>query len=216
MHNKLLIRDRKEIMCNNVCYSYPPFVGNILETRDKILSKRLYLTSFKENVSLIHSVIMNNNNDFTCDIIERLKENILWCFTLLLVMPGDGVYIKDMRRSFMMNEVKIIESIKRGKEVNGVKYSTDKKIRFVPFGYNADNRTANHPLYIALAGEDGAKQLEDIASKYSNKPCLFSPENIEQKATYATALNSNYKGDGLGIYINCRGACSRSIAFGKY
>ena len=51
---------------------------------------------------------------------------------------------------------------------------------------------AKNPYIIALAGEEGADKLAEIADKYRNKPYLYSYESVKEPITRVSALNFDW------------------------
>ena len=93
------------------------------------------------------------------------------------------------------------------------------EVRFVPFGYQTESMSSlelsKNPYIIALAGEDGAEKLAEVADKHSKKPYLWSFNSVSQPETRVSALYSYWDlGSRLFVDGYDRGGNRYGGAFG--
>lgn len=188
--------------------------GDYMSLKTEIESYGLKTPTISEIVSLAHSVLMNpSKKDYNYPIYEEYRErewklhHLLYAesvegFTGCLTIPGKGVYIKDypilMDNKIEMNKDKLSERLI--KENNGVLYSEDNKVRFVPW----DNIPVSHPefsskknsLLIALVGEEGKNKLSELITKYSLYGFIHINKKLKKPTLGCTYIHKYGIGDG--------------------
>ncbi|HLF53667.1 MAG TPA: hypothetical protein VI544_00650 [Candidatus Nanoarchaeia archaeon] len=131
--------------------------------------------TFAETVSLVYSVIQNQNNQYTNQVLHILSRYWLWGFSNITYIPREGVFISDRNR----------ENV------------------HVPFGFKTGEQSiaqiAKNPLVLALAeGGEGVEKLVEIAKTFQHKPSIWGlkrVDDIEHRAAGLDAYNdSNFNG----------------------
>ncbi len=93
--------------------------------------------------------------------------------------------------------------------------ANDSSVRFVPFGFKTEgmNTTelAKNPYVVALAGQESAEKLAEVAGKHRNIPYLWSFESVDKPTTRVASLGS---GRGLVVGGGGRGYGRGGLAFG--
>ena len=97
--------------------------------------------------------------------------------------------------------------------------SNDSSVRFVPFGFETESMSAiqlvKNRYVIALAGEEGAEKLAEVAGKFKQKPYLWSFKSVNEPTTRVSALSSNWDlGHWLLVGGDLHGDCGAGHAFG--
>tara|TARA_Y100000310_G_scaffold339280_1_gene431512 strand:- start:19860 stop:20570 length:711 start_codon:yes stop_codon:yes gene_type:complete len=157
-----------------------------------------------ETASLVYDAF-NSDDKYSKGIRETMKNRWLWGFTGTLYVPGEGAYIQDdpETREGMpfMDHSELVEKLEAG----------DPSVRHVPFGFQTGTMSTlelSRNAYIkALAGEEGAEKLAEVAERHKGKPYLWSFESVSRPATRVSGLNSGWDlGDHrLGVGGSDRG-----------
>jgi len=189
----------------------PDTYANVQEA---LIKDNLKAPTASQNASLIYSAFKNQDNEFSQNIINTMKNRWLWCFTGNLYVPDKGVFIQD-NPDIKNNKISMnLEDLEKKLEAN------DSSVRFVPFGYKIQEQTSKqlekNQYIIGLAGEEGAQKLAEIADMYKDKeePYVYSFENIEKETARATALDSYWDRNCLYVDGDCFAAVRNSLAFG--
>ena|SRR3989344_1210506 len=188
----------------------PDTYSNVAES---ITNAGLDRPTMAETASFIHPAFQNDEKEFA-EIKELMKSNGLWAFTGSLYVPNKGAYVQDnpeIRNSMpFMEESQLVRKLEE----------KDPSVRFVPFGFKTERMTsrelAKNPYVIALAGEEGAENLAQVADNYREEPYLWSFTSVDQPLTRVSALASGWeRGDrGLGVVGGSRGNDWVGCAFG--
>ncbi len=180
---------------------------NYFNIEGRIKSGRLRVPTFAETVSLVYASL--NFNGECHNEAARLAINPvfwLWASTANLYSREEGVYVQDNPRieesELIMNRETLLKKLEQ----------KDSSVRFVPFGFKERELTPRelekHPLIVALAGEEGAEKLSQIArNKYfTGKPWLTSFElsynsysHIKEIKRFSTFY---YHKDSCGLEID--------------
>lgn len=185
---------------NELTFIHPAKGPNTyLNVNSQILESNLKTPTMSENASLIYSAWQNPKDKYSSEIIEKLRSNWLWSFNGILYVQNEGAYIQD---SPEVKEGKV--SINKSDLVKKLE-SKDSTARFVPFGYKIGKQTPKelekNPFVQALAGEEGAEKLAEVASKYKANPYVWSFENVDENIIrIASLLSGRLLGsDRLGV-----------------
>ena len=141
-----------------------------------------------------------------------MKDGRLWAFTGSLYFPK-GAYVQNNPETRdgmpFMEESDLIKRLE----------ANDTSVRFVPFGYETREMTslklAKNPYVIALAGEEGAEKLAEVADKHKkHMPCLSSFDSVDKPLTRVSVLSSVWN-FGRRLFVgDYRGNVSGGYAFG--
>lgn len=146
--------------------------------------------------------------------------DIKWAFTRSRYEPKKGafVYPESEHERFKDLTVNQLEQLLGQKQENGVVYSDDGLLRFVPFGYQigemSPSQLGSNAYLIASANVEGAENLAKVAEKFRTNPHLWSFESINQPRTRVSALDSDLQrldvsGRNRGV---SRGGCSFGVS----
>ncbi len=181
--------------------------------KEAIEQDNLKPATMAETASLVHSAF-NSDDEYSEEIKQIMKDRYFWAFTGNLYLPNKGAYIQDNPETRdgmpFMEESNLVKRLE----------ADDSSVRFVPFGYQTGEMTslelAKNPYIIALAGEEGAEKLAEIADKHKHNPYLFSFLNsIDHPLTRVSALYSGRNLYGRLVVGGCyRGCYSYGCAFG--
>ena len=176
----------------------------------RIFEKNLRPATGEETASLFYSIFCDEkfiNKSESKKIRGLLRNsptgNWLWVPNINLWTP-EGVYVvydeKGMGQDYKLDVEELESSLKNAKEIGGVKFSENGKIRFAPkntyivgqHSYYGNDK--NHGLYsyerfaengfiIASYGLEGAKKLEEVTRKFQSDPCIWTidVDRSEQK-----------------------------------
>jgi len=153
-----------------------------------------------------------NDLEHADEIRQIMKDRWLWAFTGSLYTPN-GVYVQDhpeIRGGMpFMEEQGLIKKLE----------ANDSSVRFIPFEYQRGEMTslqlAKNKYVIALAGEEGAGNLAEVADKHERKPYVHSLESVNEPTIRVSALDSYWDlGYGLGVSGCSRGGGRVAYAFG--
>ena len=185
--------------------------ANVAESIDK---EGLARPTMAETASLVHPAFTSEKEEPEFkDIKQTMKSNWLWAFTGNLYIPNKGVYIQDNPE--IRNKMPYMEESELVRKLE----SKDESVRFVPFGYQTESmyprELAKNEYIKALAGEEEAEKLAEVADKHKNKPYIWSFKSVEQPLTRVSALNSSW-GLDLRLVVDgySRGYIRGGFAFG--
>ena len=201
-------------------FQYPAFkgtYGNIAEQIDEAGLKR---PNSPKTASLVYDAWQNKEGKYESEIISILKINWLWEFTGNLYLPKregeefhNGVIIeynpKIENRKLIMDKNSLVKRLKEN----------DSQVKFVPFGYKIGKQSSlelSKNLYIqARYGKEGAEKIAEVASKYTNKPYIWSFKSVDEEKVRMSALFRYWDfGGRLVVDGNLWNDCSRGHAFG--
>jgi len=140
-----------------------------------------------QTASLIHTAF-NSEDRYSDEIIGIIKRGLFWVFTGSLYALK-GAYVQDdpeiRDRMPFMEESELIRRLEKN----------DPSVRFVPFGFKVGEMSlrelADNGYVKALAGEESAEKLAEVASKFRGNPILFSLDNTKEPTTRVSALGSD-------------------------
>lgn len=172
----------------SIFFAYPSIGPNTYtEVGKQILRAGMKVPTGDYTASLLHSAYcddsISNEPEFQ-NIREIMKQRWLWVFNRNL-WAKDGVYIlPDLEasgRSQPLDQKNLEKMLKGSKEINGVRFSKDGKVRFAEKGsYHLGSHTpeslAKDGFMIASYGIEGAEKLGEVSSKFTNKPYIYGVE----------------------------------------
>ena len=170
-----------------IAFVSPAFGSNTYRNvGQEILSKNLKVPTGDYTASLLNSAYCSDasNEQGFKNVRDITKRSRLWVFNTNL-WAVIGVYVAQdidaTGRSQPLNVSDLEKALKGGKEINGIRFSKDGKIRFAPKGsynleYNAPEAFAKDGFVIASCGEEGAEKLGEVSAKFKNKPYIHGLE----------------------------------------
>ena len=111
--------------------------------------------------------------EFT-NVRDTLHDDHLWVFNVN-AWTNKGVYvIMDLEakgRGLRVDINELEKALENGKDINGVRFSKDNLVRFAPketykFGCHTPDSLSKDGFIIASFGEEGAKKLAEVSSKF--------------------------------------------------
>ncbi|MBI3623047.1 hypothetical protein HY212_03130 [Candidatus Pacearchaeota archaeon] len=167
--------------------------GTYSDVGTKITEAGLEQPTMAQTAELVHGAWQNPKEKYSADIIQKLRSNWLWAFNGLLYAPNEGVYIQDRP------EVRNGRVFMDYKDVVRKLGAKDSSVRFVPFGtFKRESQSslefAKNPFIQALAGEEGADKLAQVADKYRYKPCVWALDrkDVSQLTARVAGLVSRF------------------------
>ncbi len=178
-----------------VTFVYPPIgPSNYRKVGEEILNKEYRIPTGDETASLLHAAYFSDVRDeLEFDNIRRIMDNInncVWIYNRSL-WTDKGVYIVQDQgargRSENFNENELEKMLKNGENINGVRFSKDKIVRFAPKEtYTSEIHMKPEKLskdgYITASyGQDGAKKLGEFVAHYQYHPVVFEPKSEDDE-----------------------------------
>ena len=199
---------------NGILTFIHPYMGpnTFAKVGEQIDEKNLQRPTYAQTASLAHTAWQNQDNKYSQEIIKLLKSNWFWGFNGILYVPKEGAFIEDAPKvvdgRVSMDKSALVKRLEAG----------DKAVRFAPFGFKTGEQSAKdlakNAFIIALAGEEGAEKLTEVAGKYSAKPYVNSYNKIDQETVRVPALDECYVGYWLGVYSSDWDDFRSGCAFG--
>jgi len=177
-----------------------PYLGpnTYANVQNSIKEAKLEAPTMAQTASLVHAAF-NSDDKYSNEIKEKLKTNFLWGFTGILYVPQEGAYIQDTPE--IKNGMPYINKSKLVKKLE----QNDSSVRFVQFGFKTESmkpsELAKNKFIQALATEEGAEKLAEIADKFDKDPYLWSFKSVDTLTTRVSALGSNW-GSGRGLDVD--------------
>lgn len=217
----LRVKEGRELTTDHngkdLTFIYPYFGPNTYANVGQEIEKaELKKPTMAETVSLVNTAF-NSDDKYSKEIKKTLKEKWLWAFTGVLYVPKEGAYIQDdpevRERMPYMNESDLVKKLE----------TNNPSVRFVPFGFKTESMSSSelgkNKFVIALAGEEGAEKLAEIADKFDKDPHLWSFKFVDNLTARVSSLSSSWDSDhGLGVSggHGCnRGGCAFGYASQK-
>lgn len=201
---------------NGILTSIHPYAGpnTFAKVGEQIDAQKLQRPTYAQTASLVHASWQNKDNKYSQEIIKILKNNWFWGFNGILYVPNEGAFIEDNPK-VVCNRVSMDKSalVKRLE-------AKDSSVRFVPFGFKTREQSAKdlakNAFVIALAGEEGAEKLAEVAGNYSAKPYVNSTNKTDEEIANVSALDADYLygGDRLDVDSCDYGSSRLGYAFG--
>ena len=192
----------------DLTFVHPANKGTYASVQDQIQEAGLQAPTMAQTASLVHDAF-NSDDKYSQGIKKIMKDAWLWEFTGNLYIPNKGVYVQDdpeVRNGMpFMDESALVEKLE----------AEDSSVRFVPFGYKTGHMSAlelaKNSYVIALAGEDGADKLAEVADKHKRSPYLWSFKSVSEPTTRVSGLDS---GRGFDVRLGVRGDCLGDVRYG--
>ena len=179
-----------------IAFASPSFGSNFYQKVGKeILAHNLGLPTGDYTASLLHPAYCDSRvseNPRFRNVRELMRSNWLWVFNQNL-WTDKGVYViqdlkaKGRSEEFDSEKLKKLERLVNAKgirEVNGVRFSKDGKVRFASTGtYKLGEHTPESlrtdGFVIAGYDLDGARKLSEVSSKIGKNPITYGVEVAE-------------------------------------
>jgi len=170
-----------------ITHIYPSIgPGDYRTVGGEILNKGLLVPNGDYTASLVHAAYCSKIKDEpeSQNIKEILKQKYLWVFNRVL-STYKGIYLlqdeKAIGLSQPLNESKLEKMLNGGKDIKGIRFSNNKKLRFAPkgsysFGEHTPDSLVNDGFMIASYNLEGAEKLAEASSTFRNKPRTFGVE----------------------------------------
>ena len=198
----------------NLIFVHPSYgPDNYAKVKEQIEQDNLRTATMAETASLVHAAF-NSDDKYSEEIKQIMKDRWLWVFTGALYTPKLG-YIQDNpeTRNGMpyMDESDLIKKLE----------AKDPSVRTFNYGYKTGKMSpaelVRNEYVQALAGEEGAEKLADVASKFKQNPYLYSFESVDKPLTRVSALDSGWDLDcGLVVSGFSHGYDRDGSAFGVF
>ena len=217
--NQLRIEEGKTKLIVNhqnkdLAFLHPSYCPNTYaKVKEQIEQDNLRPANMAETASLVHAAF-NSDDKYSEEIKQIMKDRWLWVFTGALYTPKLG-YIQDNpeTRNGMpyMDESDLIKKLE----------AKDPSVRTFNYGYKTGKMSpaelVRNEYVQALAGEEGAEKLADVASKFKQNPYLYSFESVDKPLTRVSALDSGWDLDcGLVVSGFSHGYDRDGSAFGVF
>ena len=186
-------------------FQHPSFKGTYGSVAEQIDKAGLKRPNSSETTLLVYDAWQTPNEKYSQEIISILKNNWLWEFTGNLYLPKregeefhNGVLIeynpKIEKGKLVMDKNSLIKRLKEN----------DALVKFVPFEYKIDSQNLfefqKNPYIQARYGKEGAEKIAEVASKYKNKPSIWSFKSVDEEKVRMSALCGFWDfGDGLSV-----------------
>jgi len=148
--------------------------NNFKELRDSIEEEGFRMPTLTESVSIIHAALhypevhQNSSIQTYRELITNKLYEGRWIAgnTGILYIPGEGLYVKDDPRVEITTDcLRAIEILMKKEDLEARLKEGDRRVRFVPDGYEVENLkegVRTNPAIVGLVGQEGAKKLAEI------------------------------------------------------
>ncbi|MEK6945433.1 MAG: hypothetical protein AABW63_01435 [Nanoarchaeota archaeon] len=202
--------------------------------KSQILKQHQLIATGDQTASVIYAAYCSNlkNEPEFREIRNIMEEGAsdtvgFWVFNKTL-WTKKGVYVVQqdpeaigIKQDLDQNELEVM--LENSKEIRGVRFSKDEKVRFAPketynLEFNTPDFLAKNGFVIASYGEEGAQKLAEVSTKFKNQPYIVALEDrrliytLEQEvSTIHARFSSNSliiragysgleRGHGFGIW----------------
>ncbi|MEK6880919.1 MAG: hypothetical protein AABY22_14965 [Nanoarchaeota archaeon] len=198
------------------------------EVGAQILKQKQLIPTGGQTASLIHASYtpeVENKPEFE-NVRQTMRNRYFWVFNGNL-WTSKGVYVlpddKAIGLSKPLNQKTLEKMLKGGKDVKGVRFSSDKRLRFAPKGSYKDGEQtseefAKNGFMIASNGIDGAEKYGELS--FNKKYFKFNPRiwivNVAENGETIQTVSAVgvYLGDGLFFGGDCHVDYRDGCAFG--
>jgi len=200
---------------NELIFLHPAYNPNTYANVAEAISQdNLLMPTMAETASLIFAAF-DSNDKYSNEIKKIIKDEWLWAYTGTLYVPNKGAYVHDNPE--IRDGMPFMEESELVKKLG----DKDPNVRFAKFGYETGQMTplklAKNDYVIALAGEEGAEKLAEVADMYKRKPYLWSFESVDKPITSVSAVDSIWSVDqGLFVVGDNQGYNGGGRAFGVF
>ena len=186
--------------------------GRYVDVGKQILDDNQQVPTGDYTASLLHSAYCSeavNKPEFV-SVGDIMSTRWLWVFNRNL-WTSQGVYVfQDETATGRTQPLKADEleaKLKGGIELSsgGIRFGPDGKVRFAPAGsyskgYKTPEEFAQDGFIIASCGEEGAKKLGEVSTKFRNRPYVYAlnvPEGQnEQRISAVYEYDDRFRFDG--------------------
>jgi hypothetical protein len=194
--------------------------------RESILGKGQLVPTGEEIASLLYAVYCNNdfrNEPEVRRIREIMSKKHIWVFNENIWTSGGVFVVPDLEARGLdkLSSREVLEQmLKNGKEINGVGFIADGKVRFAPKNSYRDGRQYSHGdlsksgFVVASYGVKGAEKLVEVSSRLRLRPTtsiVGSPNPLQGFISTDSYIKGNYK---EGLDISGWGSFGGGFAFG--
>ena len=170
-----------------IAFAYPSVdLDTYLNVGRRILENGQNVPTGDQMASLLHAAYCDGSVKDEPELkdVRETMRNWLWVFNRNLWTP-EGVYViqdlEAMGISQLLNQNDLEEMLKGGKDLGGVRFSQDGRIRFAPKGtYTPGGHTpeslAKDGFMVASYGLEGAEKLGEVSAKFREEPYIFGVE----------------------------------------
>ncbi|MEK6917888.1 MAG: hypothetical protein AABW51_02970 [Nanoarchaeota archaeon] len=209
-----IVRGRVELIVpyqkGEVAFAHPFFGANTYRNvGQEILSKGQLIPTGDQMASFIHSAYCSELKDEPefKEVRDIMRSNWFWVFNRNL-WTKDGFYVvqdpKAIGRSQPLDQNELEKMLSDSKEINGVSFSRDNKVRFAPIstydletnGYKA---LAKNGVVIANYGAEGAEKLSEVSSTFKGKPYVYGLKTQTPEQRVSALDGDRYFGNGLVV-----------------
>lgn len=156
------------------------------------------MPTMPELVSLVHASLENKNIKTAKLVVDTLRQYWLSGNTGVRWIPNEGMYLQD-NPELIDGRVFMDEKVLRDKlsrDDNGISYSGDKSVRFVPYGFKVESQssldlTKNRGIIALVNGEENAEQLAKASQHYRKNPWFYAFGNVDSPQTRVAVLSSD-------------------------
>ena len=205
-----------------------PSVGpdTYLNVGKRIIEQGMNVPTGDKTASLLHSAYcvpeLKDEPEFE-DIREIMRNAWLWVFNRNL-WTSEGVYVvqdlKAIGKSQPLNQNELEKMLEGGKNLGGVRFSKDGKIRFASKGsyqlkIHTPESLAKDGFMVASYGIKGAEKLGEVSRKFRLKPRVDFLETNEREQLLSALGERRLLVDGrLGVSGYGMGGGGDGLAFG--
>ena len=219
-------------------FLHPAFKGTLSQLAKQIDSfglVKLSRPTSRQTISLVDDAWQNPNGKYEKEIIDILKDFLLYEFTGILYVKKqgkkdelcNGVFFEDNPQikngMFIMNRQSLTSKLQSAKTIKtssvDILVSADKTIRYAPFGFKTEELSssdlAKNAFSIGKYLEEGAEKAARVSGKYKLGPLLLLSElNDNQELIKVPTLSSDFCGPGLCVGGGCHGGERQARASG--
>jgi len=190
-------------------FVYPAYKGTYEDCMQQIRADGLQTPTFAQVIDLAYdTVIRDPKNKYSKKIKQIMKDYWVKSNTGILYLTDGKIFVQDGPLRNYRGEPCMETS-----ELEAKLQAGDPSVRFVEQGFKTGEQTAfklaQNQLIIALAGEQGAEKLAEIASVYKNNPIVLTEDLDFMKAfepirgkSKAVFLGLGFDKDGKRINVN--------------
>ena len=189
---------------SEITFIHPPKgPDTYFAVREQLLESELNAPIMSQNASLVYAAWQNPKERYSREIIDTLKNRLLWSYNGILYVPKEGAYIKAhpevKNDKIVMNKSDLVKKLEEN----------DSSVKFVSFGFKIGELTARelakNKFIRGLAGEEGAEKLAEVSTNYKHHPFLFSFDKLDEELIRVAALYSYWSDDRLNVVGGSRG-----------
>jgi hypothetical protein len=172
--------------------------GNYVKVQKQIEDSPLNIkpSTMEGLSSLVYAAFFldRNGKEQEFNSIKKLmKDALLWGFTVIGYVPGEGAFIQDkseIKDGRLYMDLDNLDNLKN-----------DPNVRFVPFGsyktgFMTPSELSENKFVISLAGEEGAEKLAKVADNHERKKAYLGVfRSVDTPRIQVSALDSRWSID---------------------